>query len=189
MTLAWRNVIAMLVNPELRRAYAEVVLAEAVAKPLTDVQRGKALAKLERAGFIARSDDGTLTAPSESLTALLAEAPVRPVREGPQRFLTAEGQIDRYPANGEERRVFLAWIANETFTEGEILTEPAVNERLSVYGPDVAVLRRSLVDHGLLERTRSGSSYALAAQPGASAASEAPAASAPSTESDRHAEL
>lgn len=177
MTLAWRNVVAMLVNPDLRRAYAEVVLAEPVAKPLTDVQRGKALGKLEQAGFVTRVEDGALRVATEPLIALLAEAPDRPAREGPQRFLTADGQIDRYPANGEERRLFLAWIASQAFDAGEVLTERAVNERLSVFGPDVAGLRRALIDQGVLERTRSGSSYALAAQAGSAAESTASAES------------
>lgn len=163
MTLAWRNVIAMLVNPELRRAYAEVVVSEPAVKPLTDVQRSKALAKLERAGFIRRSADGTFVIDTDPLTALLAEATEKPVREGPQRFLTADGQIDRYPAKEDERLAFLAWIASQAFGDGEILTEPAVNERLGTFGPDVALLRRSLVDHGLLERTPTGSAYARVA--------------------------
>ena len=41
-------------------------------------------------------------------------------------------------------------------------TEAEVNDTLEPYatGGDVAVLRRYLVDHELLERTRSGSEYA-----------------------------
>lgn len=41
-----------------------------------------------------------------------------------------------------------------------------MNERLAPFAPggDVAVLRRYLVDHGLLERTPSGSEYAPVAR-------------------------
>jgi hypothetical protein len=46
-----------------------------------------------------------------------------------------------------------------------VLSEKELNERLEPFSSDVAVLRRHLVDHGLVERTRSGSEYALTATP------------------------
>lgn len=51
------------------------------------------------------------------------------------------------------------------FSPGDVLTETEVNDRVRAYAPneDVAVLRRYLVDHQLLERTRSGSEYAVIA--------------------------
>jgi hypothetical protein len=42
---------------------------------------------------------------------------------------------------------------------GENLTEQQINERLLQYTDDVPLLRRYLVDFGLLGRTRSGSAY------------------------------
>jgi hypothetical protein len=46
----------------------------------------------------------------------------------------------------------------------QVLTESEVNGRLAAWAPggDVALLRRRLVDHGILERTLPGSEYALA---------------------------
>lgn len=91
------------------------------------------------------------------------ERPVPPRREtGPERFLTREGQIDRYPMRGSERRALLEWVADRALPFGEVWTEPEVNDLLAPYAPagDVAVLRRYLVDADLLERTRSGSEYA-----------------------------
>ena len=44
---------------------------------------------------------------------------------------------------------------------GEVVSEREMNERLSVHSEDVAALRRYLVDAGLVERTATGSEYAL----------------------------
>jgi hypothetical protein len=70
------------------------------------------------------------------------------------------GRIERYPANMTERRELLAWIVSEAIEPGEHLTERQVNERLLSYSDDVVMLRRYMIDFGLLERTPSGSSYA-----------------------------
>ncbi len=92
----------------------------------------------------------------------------RPATEAyvePARLRRREGRINRYPADSAERRALLAWIAVRAFSPGDVLTETEVNDRVRAYAPneDVAVLRRYLVDHQLLERTRSGSEYAVIA--------------------------
>jgi hypothetical protein len=50
-------------------------------------------------------------------------------------------------------------IIGQAIQPGEDLTERQVNERLLNYTDDVVLLRRYLVDFGLLERTASVSSY------------------------------
>lgn len=77
------------------------------------------------------------------------------------RFLDASGRIDRYPLRGGDRRELLAWVAGRALPAGVVLDEKRVNELLTPYAPggDVAVLRRYLVDHGLVSRTASGSAY------------------------------
>lgn len=89
----------------------------------------------------------------------------RPAKDDIARFLDAAGRIDRYPAAHGERRDLLRWVAERTIGADEVLAEDEVNERLLPYAPDgdVAVLRRHLVDHELLERTPSGSQYARVA--------------------------
>lgn len=91
--------------------------------------------------------------------------PPKPRRTGPARFLDDDGRIDRYPLRDADRRELLAWIADRALPLGTVLAERDVNEMLSPLAPggDVAVLRRYLVDHGLLERTRSGSEYSRVA--------------------------
>lgn len=77
-----------------------------------------------------------------------------------RRFLIrGEDTIDRYPRRQEDRRMLLRWIAERTFQPGDDLTESEVNLRLLRYSDDVAVLRRYLVDHELLERAPDGTSY------------------------------
>ena len=95
------------------------------------------------------------------LGSLLAQQPRRQPRTGLDRFLRL-GRIEQYPANAAERRALLARIAGEVMSPGERLTERQVNERLLSYTDDVVLLRRYLVDFGLLRRTASGSSYSLA---------------------------
>lgn len=87
--------------------------------------------------------------------------PVRYAKDDPRRFLDAEGRIDRYPERASEREALLRWVATVALTPGGVLTEKQVGEVLLPYAPggDVAVLRRYLVDAGLLERTASGSEY------------------------------
>lgn len=94
--------------------------------------------------------------------------PPRPRRTGPERFLDGEGRIDRYPVRADDRRELLTWVAERVLPRGLVWTERDVNELLAPVAPggDVAVLRRHLVDDGLLERTRSGSEYARAERSG-----------------------
>lgn len=155
MSDRWRGIVAALLNSELRAALAELPVA-----PLTEAKRVRAFARLEELGLVRRAGEGWAFA-DEGLREILAEsAPVRPT--GPARFLDREGRIDRYPLADRDRRELFVWIADQTLPHGEVWTESEVNERLDAMAPggDVAVLRRYLVDFGLLERTRSGSEYA-----------------------------
>ncbi|WP_425841761.1 DUF2087 domain-containing protein [Microbacterium sp. PA5] len=77
------------------------------------------------------------------------------------RFLDASGRIDRYPLRAADRGELLQWVAARALPAGVVLAERRVNELLAPYAPgeDVAALRRHLVDHGLVDRTASGSEY------------------------------
>lgn len=156
-TERWRGVVAALLNDDVR-----AVIAETVSAPLTPKRRERALAQAENAGLVRRGAGDAVIFDDTVIRELLASAP-RPT--GPERFLDREGRIDRYPADSAQRRALLAWIAVRAFSPGDVLTETEVNDRVRAYAPneDVAVLRRYLVDHQLLERTRSGSEYAVIA--------------------------
>lgn len=155
MSERWRGVAAALLNPDLR-----TVLAEAIDRhDLTHARRERATARLVEIGLVRETSAGVVF-DEDFVRSLLAEQPkARPT--GPQRFLDGRGRIDRYPVQAGERLELLRWVAGRAFARGEVLTESETNERLQSFTDDTAVLRRYLVDAELLERTRSGSEYAL----------------------------
>lgn len=155
MSERWRGVLAALTNPDLRAVLAESM----TAAPLTDARRGRAIARLVELGLVRESASGVVEFDETAVRRILTESPP-PKPSGPRRFLTADGRIDRYPAQQSDRDELLRWIADRAFRAGEVLTEKQTNERLEPFTGDVAVLRRYLVDAALLERTRSGSEYA-----------------------------
>ncbi len=161
---AWRRIVGILANDDARSVYARIVLGEPVDEAATGLRErrlGRVLANLADSGLV-EDRDGTLVATGDMFRAMLAAEPVQRAT-GVERFLR-DGRIDQYPASASERRELLEWVASEAFTAGEELSEPEVNARLERFADDVAVLRRYLVDHELLERTASGSTYAPVAR-------------------------
>ncbi len=161
--MQWRGVIAALANETAREVYAQVVIGDTddLGAHLSPSRRKHALQTLEKAGLIARTDEGW-SAPATPFREALSAAPPVARKTGVDRFLTDDGRIARYPTRPDDRAQVLQWTAERVLTPGEVLSERDVNERLSTVTDDVAYLRRALVDAGLLERTVSGSEYILA---------------------------
>jgi hypothetical protein len=61
------------------------------------------------------------------------------------------GRLPVIPRPGTKRRLLLGYLAT-AFEPGIRYTEPEVNATVRVWHPDVAALRRYLVDEGLLAR-------------------------------------
>ncbi|WP_258229126.1 DUF2087 domain-containing protein [Arthrobacter sp. HMWF013] len=154
----WRRVMAALANRDARTAYAQIVLGEEALAGVKEQRRHRAIAILLEAGLVERTGSRGYQASETIFHNLLSQQPKRQPKTGVDRFLRL-GRIDRYPASAADRRELLAWIVGEAIQPGEDLTERQVNERLLGYTDDVVLLRRYLVDFGLLERTASGSSY------------------------------
>ncbi len=72
-----------------------------------------------------------------------------------------DGRIAVYPRRMTDRRALLEHVVAEAVGKDEGLGEPELNERLRAFTDDPATLRRYLVDHRLLVRTRDGSVYYL----------------------------
>jgi len=82
---------------------------------------------------------------------------------GPQRRLTDEERVERaffrgdrlvsIPARVGKRAILLPIIRDRCFPEDRDYEEKEVNMRLALLHPDVAALRRYLVDEGLMTRT------------------------------------
>jgi hypothetical protein len=154
----WRRVMAALANRDARTAYAQIVLGEDALPGVMDQRRTRAINVLLEAGLVGRTGNDGLEASEALFRELLSRQPKRQPKTGVDRFMRL-GRIERYPANSAERRELLAWLVGEAIQPGEELTERQVNERLLGYTDDVVLLRRYLVDYGLLQRTASGSSY------------------------------
>lgn len=81
------------------------------------------------------------------------------------RFLDTDGSLVAIPSKRSKRLVVLDHLA-QSFDLGIVYPEAEVNERLSRFHPDVAALRRYLVDEQFLTRRdgfywRSGGSVNL----------------------------
>ncbi len=71
------------------------------------------------------------------------------------RVLRAFFEADRMttiPASGTKRLVVLRYLRDRCFPEDRAYPEKEVNQRLAIFHPDVAALRRYMVDEGLLTR-------------------------------------
>lgn len=73
-----------------------------------------------------------------------------------------DGRLASIPSQGAKRQVILRYLLDHCFAEDRAYPEPEVNRRLAAYHPDVAALRRYMVDAGLM--TRSGGEYRRAAE-------------------------
>jgi hypothetical protein len=67
------------------------------------------------------------------------------------RSYLARGALPVIPRGGAKRKLLLAYLAT-AFEPGVRYPEPEVNSIVRVWNPDVAALRRYLVDEGLLAR-------------------------------------
>ena len=66
-------------------------------------------------------------------------------------FVSPDGSLTSIPTKIRKRLVVLDLLAQE-FEPGEKYAETDVNNRLRAYHPDVAALRRYLVEEGFLDR-------------------------------------
>ena len=66
-------------------------------------------------------------------------------------FVRDDGRLVRMPARHGKRLVILRWLV-ERFEPGVSYPERQVNEILAQVDPDYAMLRRYLVDAGLMQR-------------------------------------
>jgi hypothetical protein len=81
-----------------------------------------------------------------------------------RRYLNPDGSLRGMPARRGPRLLVLQHIVRR-IPAGEELREAAINDLLRPVSPDVAMLRRYLVDEGLLERWPPGIYRRPAGQP------------------------
>jgi hypothetical protein len=79
-------------------------------------------------------------------------------RDGVLRPFVRDGRLIAIPAKRAKRRRLLDLLAQD-FEPGIRYPEAEVNRRLERWHPDVATLRRFLVDEGFLDRQGGGGHY------------------------------
>lgn len=87
--------------------------------------------------------------------------PSRDATRRPLERWLVDGRIAVYPRRASDRRALLEHVVAEAIGADEGLGEPEVTERLRAFADDPVTLRRYLVDHRLLVRSRDGSVYYL----------------------------
>jgi hypothetical protein len=131
---------------------------------------GKAVARLASGGLVIE-ESGSYSILVEELHAIAREGSQRPEEDfdAPpeaavvlRRFIR-EGKLNSIPLVRSKRLVILDHLAQE-FEPGKYYSEAEVNETLAAYHPDVAALRRHLVDENFMTRDmgiywRSGGSF------------------------------
>ena len=148
-----RAVLALLANPDTRRALARVVTQTEPEPGERDYRRS--LDRLTAAGIVA---DGRVD--EAALRGLLQQS-ARPRAAGVERFLTPSGRLIGLPSRDDERVELLSLLAHRVLQPGEVVSEKVLNERLADFDHDVAMLRRLMVEAELVERTPTGTEYAL----------------------------
>ena len=68
------------------------------------------------------------------------------------RAFIVEGRLASIPTTDRKRLVILRYLRDECFTEDRPYPEKEVNQRLALFHPDVASLRRHMVDAGFMTR-------------------------------------
>jgi hypothetical protein len=171
------KLVGLLADDDRRRVVAALVLgavdtdAVVEASSLTLARAGRALARLEDAGLVERSSEGTLVLLEQAFAAAArtaqaagperaasagragSPAPVGPTDEATlvlSRFVR-DGRLVSIPTSHTKRLVVLELLAQE-FEPGRRYSESMVNLILGRWHADTAALRRYLVDEGFLDR-------------------------------------
>lgn len=157
-----RRLLAALANAQARKVFAEISVGGAPGSSLSPAKLERALTLLNQAGLVeAVGTEGGVRyrIREHAFRDALASLSSAPSPSGVERFLTADNRIDRYPAREADRLEVLAWVATRVLDTGERVPERELNERLARFTGDVPMLRRYLVDSGIVSRMPDGSAY------------------------------
>lgn len=160
-----RRLLAALANAQARKVFAEISVGGTPGSSLSPAKLERALTLLNQAGLVETVEtEGSVRyrIREHAFRDALASLSSAPSPSGVERFLTADGRIDRYPAREADRLKLLDWVATRVLDSGERVAERELNERIARFTGDVPMLRRYLVDSGFVSRTSDGSAYWLA---------------------------
>ena len=114
---------------------------------------GRQLAALERSsqGFEDVAG-GAWPHDGESLAETLARLQPTPDEAKTLRAYLVDGRLTTIPAQPKKRDIVLRFLLERVFTDDREYPEKEVNQRLALFHPDVAALRRYLFDAGYVDR-------------------------------------
>jgi hypothetical protein len=114
---------------------------------------GRALAALDaEASGHPSGPDGAWPHDGEPLADTLARLALTREEDKVLRAYLVDGRLSRIPAQGRKRQVILRFLLERVFTEDRTYPEKEVNQRLALFHPDVAALRRYLYDERYVDR-------------------------------------
>lgn len=96
--------------------------------------------------------DGSWPHDGETLAETLERMQATPEDAKVLRAYLVDGRLASIPAQHRKRQVVLRFLLERVFTEDREYPEKEVNQRLALFHPDVASLRRHLVDDGYVTR-------------------------------------
>jgi hypothetical protein len=152
--------------PQVRR-HLEVLLASGLVEVRGGTERRERFAaRLDRVGgmgrglaALERSAHGVVDVPGgawphegEPLADTLARLEATPDELRTLRAYLVDGRLTTMPAQPKKRDIVLRFLLERVFTEDREYPEKEVNQRLALFHPDVAALRRYLYDAGLVDR-------------------------------------
>ena len=129
----------------------EAELVEATPKPPYVEYR----LRLDRLGELGKRLDAAASPGADSPAELLGpDGKPRPAFDvRVLRTFFVDGRLASIPAQEKKRIVVLSYLADTVFEAAHRYPEKEVNQRLAVLHPDVASLRRYLIDLGFMSRT------------------------------------
>lgn len=151
-----RAVVAMLANGDTRRLFALVALGLVDESNASSARDERAITRLLEAGLLVRVGEA-LAVNSQGLAEALSQYS-GPKPRGIARFVR-DGRIVNYPASDEDRLELLMWVGSEVLEEGERVSEREINERLHRFMDEHVLLRRFLIDYGVVQREDDGTNY------------------------------
>lgn len=113
----------------------------------------KALATIEGDGSAGdQPDGGAWPHDGETLAETLDRMGATPDEARILRSFLVDGRLETIPAQQKKRQVVLRFLLERVFTEDRPYPEKEVNQRLALFHPDVAALRRYLYDERYVDR-------------------------------------
>ena len=100
----------------------------------------------------ATGPDGEWPHDGEPLADTLARLALTRDEDKVLRAYLVDGRLTRIPAQGKKRQVILRFLLERVFTEDRAYPEKEVNQRIALFHPDVAALRRYLYDERYVDR-------------------------------------